>query len=103
MYIVVFITSPDMKEANRLSGILLNSRLAACVNIVPNLKSHFWWGGRIHDAEEVLLVVKTKQKVLRKLVREVKKNHQYENPEIIALPIVGGSKEYIKWIEEETL
>jgi len=103
MYLVVFITCPDIKEAKKLSDILLNNRLAACVNIVPDLKSHFWWGGKVHDADEVLLVVKTKQKVLRKLVREVKKIHQYENPEVIALPIIGGSKEYIKWIEEETL
>ena len=103
MYVVVFITCPDMKEANKLSDILLGERLAACVNIVTDVKSYFWWAGKIHDANEVLLVVKTKQSLLRKIVRTVKRGHQYENPEIIALPIVGGSKEYTKWIEEETL
>jgi periplasmic divalent cation tolerance protein len=103
MYLVVFITCADVKEAKKLSDILLGERLAACVNIIPNLKSYFWWGEKIHNANEVLLVVKTKQKILRKLVRAVKRNHQYENPEIVALPIVGGSKDYTKWVEEETL
>ncbi|NIO21434.1 MAG: divalent cation tolerance protein CutA [Candidatus Aenigmarchaeota archaeon] len=103
MYIVVFITCPDIKEAKKVSDVLLGERMAACVNIIPNLKSYFWWTGKIHNANEVLIVAKTKQKLLRKLVKTVKNNHQYENPEIIALPIVGGSKDYIQWIEEETL
>jgi periplasmic divalent cation tolerance protein len=102
MYIVVLITCPDMEEAKKISDILLGERLAACVNIVSGIKSYFWWTGKIHNANEILLVVKTRQKVLRKLVRIVKSKHQYENPEIIALPIIGGSKDYIKWIEEET-
>jgi len=103
MYLVVFITCPGMKEAKKISDILLGERLAACVNIVTDVKSYFWWAEKIHNANEALLVVKTKQKLLRKLVRTVKRNHQYENPEIIALPIVGGSKDYTKWIGEETI
>lgn len=102
MYIVVLITCPDREEAKKISDILLGERLAACVNIISGVKSYFWWAGKIHDANEVLLLVKTRQKVLRKLVKRVKSEHQYENPEIIALPIVGGSKEYKEWIEEET-
>ena len=102
MYIVVLITCPDTKEAEKISNILLKDRLAACVNIVPDLKSHFWWAGRLHNAEEVLLIVKTKEKLLKEVVGIVKKHHQYENPEVIALPIIGGSKEYTRWIDEET-
>ncbi len=102
MYLVVLITCPDMKEARKISDILLNERLAACVNIISGANSYFWWAGKVHHAEEVLLMVKTKEKLLRKLVRTVKENHQYENPEVIALPIVGGSKEFTRWIEEET-
>lgn len=103
MYLVVLITCPDMKEAKKISDILLGERLAACINIIPNLKSYFWWAGKIHNANETLLVVKTKEKLLRRVVRTVKRNHQYENPEVIALPIIGGSKEYTEWIAEETI
>ncbi len=102
MYLVVFITCPDAKDGKKIADILLKERLAACVNILPNLTSLFWWSGKIHESDEVLLMVKTKKRVLRKLIKRVKQVHQYENPEIIALPIIGGSKEYTKWIEDET-
>jgi periplasmic divalent cation tolerance protein len=102
MYLVVFITCPDENDGKRIANLLLKERLAACVNIIPNLKSSFWWSGKIHESKEALLVVKTKKRVLRKLIRIVKDSHQYENPEIIALPIIGGSKDYTGWIEDET-
>ena len=102
MYMVVLITCPDANEGKRIADILLRERLAACVNIISDVNSYFWWAGKVHHAEEVLLMAKTKEKLLRKLVRRAKENHQYENPEVIALPIVGGSKEFTRWIEEET-
>lgn len=102
MYIVVLITCPGIEECERIAGALLKERLAACANVVPVLTSFFWWTGKIRRADESLLIVKTKKSSLRQLVRMVKKLHQYENPEIIALPIIGGSKEYMKWIEDET-
>lgn len=102
MYLVVLITCPDIQEGKKISDAILNDRLAACVNIVTDVKSLFWWSGKIHTSDEVLLLVKTKKRVLRRLIKKVKQIHQYENPEIIALPVVGGSKEYTKWIEEET-
>ncbi|MBN2042206.1 MAG: divalent-cation tolerance protein CutA [Candidatus Aenigmarchaeota archaeon] len=105
MYVIVIITCPDNESAEKISGVILGQRLAACVNIAKDIKSFFWWGKRrkkIHSAEEMMLFVKTKQSLLRKLIREVKKVHPYSVPEIIALPIVGGSKEYTQWIEEET-
>jgi periplasmic divalent cation tolerance protein len=102
MYIVVFVTCQGIEEGQTIAGILLKERLAACVNIIPNVTSKFWWTGRIHTAEETLLLVKTKKSLLRELVRRVKAAHQYENPEIIALPIIGGSKQFTKWINEET-
>lgn len=102
MYLVVLITCPDLKEGKWIGEILLKERLAACVNILPHVTSFFWWSSKLHKSDEVLLLVKTKKKVLRKLIKRVKETHQYENPEIIALPIIGGSKEYTKWIEDET-
>ncbi|MEE9323714.1 MAG: divalent-cation tolerance protein CutA [Candidatus Aenigmarchaeota archaeon] len=102
MYLVVLITCPDMKEGKKIAKLLLNGRLAVCVNIIPNLTSFFWWNGKKHESDEVLLLVKTKKKILRELIKKVKQVHQYENPEVIALPIIGGSKKYTKWIEDET-
>lgn len=102
MYLVVFITCPDKKDGKRMADFLLKERLAACVNIISHVNSYFWWSGKIHDSEEVLLVVKTKKRVLRKLIKSVKEIHQYENPEVIAIPIIGGSKEYTNWIDSET-
>ena len=72
------------------------------MKILPDITSFFWWSGKIHESDEVLLLVKTKKKVLRKLIKRMKESHQYENPEVIALPIIGGSKDYTKWIEDET-
>jgi periplasmic divalent cation tolerance protein len=105
MYVVVLITCPDEQDAEFLSRLMLERRLAACVNTIPNVVSRFWWGkqkSRIHESREVLLMVKTKQSLLRELTRLVKEKHQYETPEIIALPIIGGSKEYTRWIDDET-
>ena len=102
MYIVVLITCPGIEDGERIAGALLKERLVACANIIPSVTSFFWWTGEIRRADESLLIVKTKKSSLRQLVRTVKKMHQYENPEIIALPIIGGSKEYMKWIEDET-
>jgi len=101
-YIVVFITAASQEEARRISDILVNSRKAACVNVVPQVHSKFWWRGKIDSADEALLIVKTKSSLLNALVKLVKENHSYEVPEIIALPIVGGSKDYLNWLDEET-
>jgi periplasmic divalent cation tolerance protein len=102
MLVIVLVTCQDVAEGERIADNLLRERLAACVNIVPGVRSKFWWTGKIHDAEEVVLLIKTRKNLLRELIRKVKSVHQYENPEIIALPVIGGSKEYTKWIDNET-
>lgn len=100
-YIVLFITTANTEEAQRISMALLNQRKAACVNIVPKVSSHFWWQGKLDSAQESLLVVKTKASQLSEIIRLVKELHSYETPEIIALPIVGGNQDYLDWIGEE--
>ena len=102
MYVVVLITCQGMEEGRLIAAALLKERLAACVNIIEGAESHFWWAGKLHEANEALLMVKTKKSLLRELIKKVKSAHQYENPEIIAIPVIGGSKEYMKWIDEET-
>ncbi len=102
MYVVVLVTCQGREEGERIASVLLKGRLAACVNIVEGVESHFWWADRLHKADEALLLIKTKKSLLRDVIKKVKSTHQYENPEIIAIPIIGGSKEYMKWIEDET-
>ena len=99
--IVVMITCSSKREANKVKKVLLEKRLAACVNIIPKVDSSFWWKGKIDSSLEVLLLAKTKKKMLKGIITLVKKIHSYEVPEIIALPIVGGNKDYLNWIEKE--
>lgn len=99
-YIVVFITAPEEEQAKKIADQLLSKRLIACVHILPKASSLFWWQGRIDSAEEVLLILKTKEDLLDEVVKTTKKLHSYEVPEIIALPIIGGSEEYLEWINE---
>ena len=79
---------------------LLNEKLAACVNIVKGVESMFWWEGKIDQASEALLIIKTKKSILRKLIKTVKSVHSYTVPEIIALSILDGNQDYLKWIDE---
>lgn len=100
--VVVFITTPTMDEADKIAGVLVGSRKAACVNIVPQVSSSFWWQGAIDSAEEALLIVKTRAALLDDVIGLVKANHSYEVPEVIALPITGGNGDYLNWLDEET-
>ena len=98
----MLITCPDREVAERIARALLEERLAACVNITGPLSSLFWWEGRIDRAEEFLLLVKMRFNLLEKLIARVKELHPYEVPEVVALPIVGGSEDYLAWLGEET-
>ncbi|OGN99150.1 MAG: hypothetical protein A2Y58_01050 [Chloroflexi bacterium RBG_13_51_52] len=102
-YIVVFITAKDPEEAQKIAKSLVKKREAACVNIVPVVNSHFWWKDKLDSTEESLLIVKTKESLLPEVIKSVKKIHSYRLPEIIALPIVGGSRDYLEWIDSETI
>lgn len=101
-YLVVFITSSSYEEARKIADALVSQRKAACVNIVPRVNSLFRWKGKIEDAEESLLVVKTRAKLFPDVVSTVKDIHSYEVPEIIALPVIEGNPDYLKWMDEET-
>ena len=102
MYIVVFVTASGKKEAKKISQALLKSRLCACVNIIDGVESFFWWQGKIDQAKETLLVIKTKRELFNQLKKKVKSAHSYAVPEIIALPIIAGNKKYLEWISECT-
>ena len=100
-HIIIIITANDAEEAHNIAELLLEQRLAACVNIVPNINSSFWWEGKLDMAAERLLIVKTQAKKLAEIVQSVKTVHSNTIPEIIALPIIGGNQDYLDWIDNE--
>jgi periplasmic divalent cation tolerance protein len=100
MYMVIFITAARKTEATRIAKALLTSKLAACVNIVDKVESFFWWQGKIDRAKEYLLIVKSVKANLPRVCRLVKSLHSYDVPEIIGVPIAGGSKTYLDWIND---
>lgn len=100
-FVMIFVTADSFSSAKKISQSLVEKRLVACANIVPKIESVFWWKEKIDKASEVLLILKTKKDLFDKVVDEVKLLHSYEVPEIIALPVACGSKEYLDWIEKE--
>ena len=100
-YVVLFITTSDEEEAQLISRVLLEQKKAACINIVPGVSSLFWWQGNIDSAQESLLVVKTRAMLVDAIAQLVKGIHSNDVPEIIALPIVGGNEDYLKWVDRE--
>lgn len=102
MHIVVLVTASSKKEAQKLASCLLQEKLAACVNVIDGVDSHFRWQGKIDKAKEALLMIKTKKPLFNKLQKRIKSLHSYEVPEIIALPIIAGNKKYLDWIDDST-
>ena len=102
MNIVIFVTAKDYDQATKISQSLVDQKLIACANIISGVKSLFWWEGKVDEANEVLLILKTKKSLFKKIEKAVKALHSYEVPEIIALPIIEGHKPYLKWVNEST-
>ena len=100
--IIVFITTPSLKDSRKIASALVSERLAACVNMIPGLESTFFWKGKICRERENLMVVKSTETRFSQVAKRVKQLHPYTVPEIIALPIVKGSKAYLKWVNEMT-
>ncbi|MBU1726853.1 MAG: divalent-cation tolerance protein CutA [Candidatus Omnitrophica bacterium] len=100
MYIVIFITASNKKEADKIASALIEKKLAACVNIVEKIESVFWWQAKVDRSNEMLMVVKSKKSKFNKILKLVKSLHSYQVPEIIALPIVAGEKSYLSWIDD---
>ena len=99
-HIVVLITARTADEANRLSQELVEERLAYCVNAIPGIKSAYFWDGKVCVDEEIQLLAKTRSTRFAALEKWVRENHRYEVPEIIAIPLVEGSKPYLKCIDD---
>lgn len=100
--VTIFITAGSKEEGERIAKSLVEERLAACANVVFPMRSIYRWKGEICDEEEALLIIKSTKARLQDLIRRVQNLHSYETPEIIALPVIQGSEEYLKWVQEET-
>ena len=98
--LLVFVTDPNLAEGRDLAKKLLEQKLAACVNLIPQVESFYWWEGKIENNGETLLMIKTMKKEWEKLESFVRKNHSYSVPEIIGIPISERSKPYAQWIKD---
>ena len=94
------VTTASKAEAETIAQRLLEAKLIACANIIGPIESHFHWSGKIDKAEEYLVFMKSRKDLFGKLAETVKASHSYEVPEIIALPIVDGSKPYLNWLDD---
>lgn len=97
---VVFVTAASREEADRIGRTVVEERLAACANIVTPVASTYWWQGKVERARESLLVLKTRQELVDALQRRIRGLHSYTVPEVIAVEIVGGNPDYLRWIDE---
>jgi len=98
----VYMTATDKAEAERIAGELVETRLAACVNIIENMSSVYWWRGRVETGREVVLIAKTRARLVDALIEKVRSIHSYECPCVVSLPILGGNGAFLAWIENET-
>ncbi|MCG2864377.1 MAG: divalent-cation tolerance protein CutA [Vulcanisaeta sp.] len=99
-YVVIFVTVPNKDVGVELARHLVSNRLVACVNVVDGLKSIYYWEGRVEEDNEALLIIKSRKDRLDDIINAVRGKHPYKVPEIIALPIIGGLKDYLAWIDE---
>ena len=97
--VVILVTAGKLAEAKRIAKHLIETRLAACVNITPPVKSIYRWEGRIAQNQEVLMIIKSSRELFAALKAAVSKRHSYKTPEVVCLPIVDGSEEYLAWID----
>lgn len=99
-YILAFTTTNNMEQAKRIAKALVDERIAACVNIIPYVKSFYVWEGKTVEDDETLLVIKTEEKLKDKLIKKVKELHTYAIPEIIIVNFNEGLPDYLRWISE---
>jgi periplasmic divalent cation tolerance protein len=96
--IVILNTCAGEAEAQKLAGLLLEQRLAACVNILPGIRSYYRWKGKLESGDECLLLIKSSRRLFPAVAAAIQSAHSYEVPEVIALPIVDGSANYLAWL-----
>jgi periplasmic divalent cation tolerance protein len=101
-YTVIFITTSSLDEAEKIGRALVEEKLVACSNIISPIRSIYRWQGKICDDKEALIILKTKKKLFKQIEKRVKALHSYDVPEVISMPIIEGSNEYLSWLKNET-
>jgi periplasmic divalent cation tolerance protein len=100
---LVYMTTGSMDEARRIGRELVSSRLVACVNLIENMRSLYWWEDEIQEDREVVLIAKTKASLVPELVERVKSIHSYDCPCVLSLPVLDGNRAFLDWISAETI
>jgi len=100
--VLVYTTYPTLVEAEKAGRTIVERRLAACVNILPGMVSHYWWQGAIERGEEVVMILKPRASLADSVCTSVKQTHSYTTPAILVLPLEGGDPDYLAWIMSET-
>jgi len=98
--VIVLVTAPETKTARRLAQAALQARAAACANLLPGVRSLYWWAGKIESASEVLILFKTARSHLARLEKIITELHPYDTPEFLVLSPRGGSRRYLRWIAD---
>ncbi len=99
---LVYVTAPGLDEAQSLARLAVERRLAACANILPGMRSLYWWQGKMESAEEVVLILKTTEALEEVLIQALTDAHSYDCPCVVSLPIESGNPAFLQWIEDET-
>lgn len=102
-YIIILCNTNSMDSAETIANFLVKEKLAACVNIVPKIKSIYTWQNKIEKEEEVLIFIKTKQSLFNQVKEKIRLLHPYEVPEIISINIQEGTTDYLNWISNNTI
>src|SRR6266699_1141422 len=97
-FIEVHSTTDSREEADKICAAVVNARLAACAQVSGPIRSTYWWQGKLERADEYFLMMKTTRDKFGELARVIRENHSYEVPDIVAVPILDGSAEYLEWI-----
>jgi periplasmic divalent cation tolerance protein len=100
--VFVYTTYPSLVEAEQAGRAIVERRLAACVNILPGMVSHYWWEGKVERGEEVVMIIKTRASLAEPVRAAVKEMHSYATPAILVLPIESVDQPYLQWILAET-
>lgn len=99
---LVYVTAPSPEEAERLARLAVEKRLAACANILPGMRSLYWWQGKLEQADETVLILKTTEALVPALTSALTAAHSYDCPCVVALPISQGNPDFLRWIADET-
>jgi periplasmic divalent cation tolerance protein len=102
MVSLIYSTTDAIETAKTIARVLVKEKLVACVHIIPKIESIYRWQGKIEETNEYILLAKTSERNVQKTIQKIRSLHPYEVPEIIVFPPVGGLKEYLDYIEEET-